>query len=301
MIITAFIMPIIINIIKTLLLMFLYLFDIQYCISNEKSIYAKIYNNVKWSLIKKNGDHDGLIIGWYFVGYIDIIENANGTVQIMTIIIASKKFQKSIGMIDENNINHNKNSIIRFGTGGTQYHRTYPRFETIVDEIPKEEQKKDYDRIITHIKKNKKTVVLICGKSGWGKSRMARMIAKELDYYYTRSFDPFKAGYKMDEFMNVVKPTSKKRVVMLINEIDVYVSKIFEEKNDKKIEGEILITNKSDWNNFFDEIETDYQNIIIIMTSNKHPEWFDTIDASIMREGRIDIKIYIPYDTKKIM
>ena len=52
---------------------------------------------------------------------------------------------------------------------------------------------------------------------------------------------------------------------------------------------------KGDWNKWLDRFDRGYyKNVIIIMTSNKSIEWFDKLDPSYLRSGRINIKEYVP-------
>jgi ATP-dependent 26S proteasome regulatory subunit len=48
--------------------------------------------------------------------------------------------------------------------------------------------------------------------------------------------------------------------------------------------------NKKGWNTFFDSFDIEiYKYVIVIMTSNKHTSYFNDLDPSLLREGRIDI------------
>jgi hypothetical protein len=52
----------------------------------------------------------------------------------------------------------------------------------------------------------------------------------------------------------------------------------------------IEIMDKRGWNTFFDSFDIEiYKYVIIIMTSNKNSSYFNDLDPSLLRDGRIDI------------
>jgi hypothetical protein len=82
-----------------------------------------------------------------------------------------------------------------------------------------------------------------------------------------------------------------------LDEIDILINKIH--KN-KIIEHKLYIktvTNKNTWNKFLDKIDTGfYPFVLLLMCTNKKKEYFDNLDKSYMRDGRIhdyiDVDIY---------
>ena len=91
---------------------------------------------------------------------------------------------------------------------------------------------------------------------------------------------------------NKIKPTIKAPLVILLDEIDITVKNILEGKI--KISDAcpmpIEITSKKGWNDLFDAFDTEmYKYVIIIMTSNQNIAYFNQLDVSLLREGRIDI------------
>jgi hypothetical protein len=49
---------------------------------------------------------------------------------------------------------------------------------------------------------------------------------------------------------------------------------------------------KIDWNAFLDKFDMEYYpNIILILTSNKSIDYFNKLDSSYFRNGRVDLKI----------
>ena len=54
------------------------------------------------------------------------------------------------------------------------------------------------------------------------------------------------------------------------------------------------IYDKSTWNTFFDNIEHGiFENVLFIMTTNQPPDYFDNLDPSYMRKGRVQEKFVL--------
>jgi hypothetical protein len=52
----------------------------------------------------------------------------------------------------------------------------------------------------------------------------------------------------------------------------------------------IIVPDKSGWNNMLDTIQRGmYPNLILIMTSNRGPEFINSLDPSYIRKGRVDL------------
>ena len=97
--------------------------------------------------------------------------------------------------------------------------------------------------------------------------------------------------------MGEVQPTAESPLILLFDEVDVALSKIHAGISEHKC----LLTEvagKTGWNKLFDEIDLGlYPNLIIIMTSNRKPEFIDSLDTCYIREGRTNlIKEMIPMD-----
>jgi hypothetical protein len=78
-------------------------------------------------------------------------------------------------------------------------------------------------------------------------------------------------------------------LIIIFNEIDTALIKIHKGiAPHEKIP--IVVQDKTGWNGMLDNVERRmYQDIIIIMTSNRDPEFIDALDPSYIREGRVDL------------
>lgn len=158
-------------------------------------------------------------------------------------------------------------------------------------------QKCIFERIFSKFKQKNKLSVLISGHHGKGKTMLCKLIAKNLGASFTEDFDPSLPNTTLDCLYNSTKPHKNKPLVILLDEIDILINKIH--KN-KIIEHKLYIktvTNKNTWNKFLDKIDTGfYPFVLLLMCTNKKKDYFDNLDKSYMRDGRIhdyiDVDIY---------
>ena len=139
--------------------------------------------------------------------------------------------------------------------------------------------------------------VLLCSKPGFGKSILVIHLCYELLNRYEKvslvtTWSPTDPNDSFIRMYNKIKPSAKAPLVILLDEIDIMVTTM--------LEGKIMISdaspmpieimNKKGWNTFFDSFDIEiYKYVIVIMTSNKPTSYFNDLDPSLLREGRIDI------------
>lgn len=144
--------------------------------------------------------------------------------------------------------------------------------------------------------------VLLHGIAGSGKSTLPKFIAKTMGSVFINSFDPTSPGdsfYIMYKDMCSTEPD--KPLVLCVDEYDVIVEKTCGGGGGGG-EGGVgtgsgtwvphqqypcEIYDKRSHNEFMDRIDH-LSNLIVVFTSNKPPEWFRNIDASLIRDRRID-------------
>ena len=131
----------------------------------------------------------------------------------------------------------------------------------------------------------------IHGKTGIGKTMVGYLVAKQLGGSYCDSWNPTEPSDSIDLIYSEILPTVTNPLVLVLEEFDKIID---------SLDGDIpkhkwLITqvyNKTSWNGLLDKIALGiYPNLILILTSNKTPDYFNKKDASYIREGRVD-KIY---------
>lgn len=154
----------------------------------------------------------------------------------------------------------------------------YKSQQTIIDNIEQIYNQKNIAR------------VLIYGQPGLGKSLTALFLANKLQGSICSTFNFCDPGDGFHTLYEATNPEEKKPLVLLIDEIDVHLTNIV----DNKVKHDhhyspVEVYNKNTWNNFFDNFDWGFYNyVIIIMTSNKNKEYFDNLDPSYLRPGRVD-------------
>lgn len=132
--------------------------------------------------------------------------------------------------------------------------------------------------------------VLIYGQPGLGKSLTALFLANKLQGGICTTFNFCDPGDEFHTVYQTANPEEKKPLVLLIDEIDVHLTNIVENKvKHEHTYCPVEVYNKNTWNIFFDNFDWGFYNhVIIIMTSNKNKEYFDALDPSYLRPGRVD-------------
>lgn len=139
------------------------------------------------------------------------------------------------------------------------------------------------------------TSFLITGKTGSGKSTIPYLIASKLNTNVNIT-DEFNPIYPGNNFSNIFIQMGEGRSevsIIILEEVDIILTKIHSNMISDHPKFPIMITNKTHWNNFLDKINRKglYKNLIVIMTSNKDISYFNDLDPSYMRNGRVN-KVY---------
>jgi hypothetical protein len=105
------------------------------------------------------------------------------------------------------------------------------------------------------------------------------------------TFNPSQPGDRFNILYTKVGPTKDSPLIIIIEEIDIIMTAIHTNTVIQHRDIPTQITNKIDWNMFFDRFDRGlYPYIIFIMTTNKSDTYFDELDKSYMREGRVNLK-----------
>jgi len=153
---------------------------------------------------------------------------------------------------------------------------------------PRQNQSEVINLIWTHYSANGHTIAFLHGPPGTGKSMIGLFLAMRAGTY-CNSFKPWQPGDSLGSLYCEIEPTSEKPLVIVMDEFDCIIQRIHEGiHNHKSIP--ISTQNKAGWNAFVDEISRGmYPNLILILTSNKSPEFLNSLDPSYTRRGRIDV------------
>lgn len=292
--------PFILKWLQPLSLIVCNIFNIKLCVSSSKYKKTKILPLVHSSSYTYNSEPSGLIIGYGFIGYIDRNKNTNRNT-ILT-VFAHNSFLLKHNFIEHNDVEKtilNKKqekikTIDLWEREGEYINFTYEKTNITFNMIVRDNQL-DYVNIIKeHSSTNINSVILLYGEMGSGKSTIPLFFAEELNYMIVDSFVPTDPGDSFSKLISRTKPTPTKKLIVVLEEVDIIIKRIHNNTVHEHKDIPTSVTNKTNWNSFLDRIDKEiYQNVILIMTTNKDPNFFDSMDKSYLREGRVDLKLNI--------
>jgi hypothetical protein len=272
-----------------------------YRIENNKM--SNFLKKVKYASLWNNDEPEGWIVGWGYIGYIYITVNYNGINKELFLLSTIKCYQLTDNE-DCNNKNKNeneKNKQITFAEreGNAFWRLGYVTRLIKITKTPTDKQSKIISQIINDFQKNNYSITLLCGKPGTGKSMIAPLICDKLLKEKNKvtlcdTFNPTDPGDTFSSLYTKISPSENNPLVVVLEEIDIIIHKIHNNLIDPHKDIPIQIKNKIDWNLFLDRFDRKiYPHVILILTTNQPIEYFDNIDESYMRHGRITLKINV--------
>ena len=254
---------------------------------------------VKVASIWSNGEPDCWICGKWYIGYINTsIGGQNEGSSRDLYICCSEKFYKDI--IEKKQVDESGKStkITYYEREGIFFRLTYTTRPIDLPKRPIKEHQEQAITQITDIYNNQGyCVCLLYGEPGTMKSMTAQYLCQKLletnkEVSFVDSFNPFEQGDNFASLYTRVNPSSDKPLVIILEEIDINLSKMHNGMVQINKYIPTQIKNKTDWNGFLDKFDRGlYPNVIIMMTTNKNISYFDELDSSYLRKGRVDLKI----------
>jgi len=152
-----------------------------------------------------------------------------------------------------------------------------PNQSAIISDIVKEYSKK------TH------TVSLIYGPPNTGKTTIGMLLAKELNGSYCNSFKPWLPNCTLSQLYTQVEPSEDNPLIIMMDEFDIPLLNLHNGliKHNEKMPTYMI--DKCGWNTFFDDIQRGmYPYLILLLTTNKSPQFINELDTCYIRSGRVD-------------
>ena len=272
------------------------LFGIRLYILQNKEQYLRIQKRIgkKCSHLTDNDKGYGYSIGyWYILSLESSIRNEGDSYKVWLLATENSYEALTKDIEDKNNnkeIIQEKTSLTIYNRTGSYYNIWFKkRTIKIPDFKPRENQQIIIDEIIRYQNRNKHSVVLLHGNPGSGKSMIGLLIASQLKGSYCNTLVPWQPGDTLAELYSEIEPSEDNPLILALEEIDGAILQINNVLPKHKAIP-ILIYDKSSWCNLMDSINRGmYPNLIIILTSNKPPQYFNNLDEAYIREGRVDL------------
>jgi hypothetical protein len=297
------------NIPWPILFLFLEPYNIKYYTLTNREECKRIQKKITWwSQQTDNNKGCGYSLGyWYYIHF--KIQTGDEDQYIVYMIATESSYQKLIKENDillnksiDNNINNKVVSNIDIYDRLGSYSNIWFKKRTMkIPSIkPRLNQQKILDTIIEQYKTNNSTVIFLHGNPGCGKSRMGLFIAEYYKGSYCNNLTPWQPGDTLSNLYSEVDPTEDKPLIVALEEIDIPLIKIHNSEIESHKHLPVLIKDKTGWNHFFDTINRGlFPNLIILMTSNKSPEYVNNLDPSYLRKGRVDLIFELTEDQEK--
>ena len=174
----------------------------------------------------------------------------------------------------------------RYGEYGRTWFRKRSRD---AKDVPMGQQGSVVDKIIEDYMKRRHTVAFIHGPPGTGKSMVGILVANKFSSSFCNTLKPWQPGDTIGCLLSEMETTPQKPLIVVFDEIDLTIVKIHQGIPSHKTVP-TAVQDKSGWNNMFDAIQRGfYPNIIVIITSNKGPDFINSLDSSYIRKRRVDL------------
>ena len=254
-------------------------------------------SNIYCSSTISDDEPYGLILGKYYIGYIEYTYNNQSFEWVLHIIttrgIYNKLFncQTNCNQTDKNHIY----PIKFYEREGPFYNLKYNYRLFEINHIkPKPSQRKIINSIEQFYNINNNAIVLIYGPSNTGKSMVPLLLANCLkeknQVSFVDTFNPTDPNDYFSKLYTKIEPNKNNPLIVLIDEIDIIINKLHNRLIPNHKDFSVQIKNKQEWNLFFDRFDRKlYPHVIFIMTSNQYPSYFEQMDNSYLRNGRINL------------
>jgi hypothetical protein len=154
---------------------------------------------------------------------------------------------------------------------------------------PRPDQDTILKKIMEHQSKYNHTVVYLHGAPGTGKSIIGVLLANMYKSAYCNTLKLWQPGDTLGSLYSDVEPTADSPLVLVFDEFDGPLTQIHVGVEPHK-NLTIQTPDKAGWNQLLDEIHIGmYPYLILVLTSNKSPEYICEMDPSYIRKGRVDL------------
>jgi Cdc6-like AAA superfamily ATPase len=255
---------------------------------------------VKHASVWNNEEPDHWILGFPYIGYINTVSGERGGPKKTLYLLTSNKFYSE--EILGKGVCKGK-YLTFYMRGGNFFNITWSSRRVPVTQ--RQSRDKQQQVIVSMIKDYKTcdyTVVILHGETGSGKSMIPLLLGKHLlesscdvkEVSFVDTFNPTEPGDTFERLYAKINPTEKKPLIVVLEEWDCGMTKVHEERVPQHKHIPTQIKNKSDWNTFMDRFDQRlFPYVFFIMTSNRPDTYFDSLDISYTRAGRVSMRVNV--------
>jgi|Laugrespbdmm15sn_2_1035079.scaffolds.fasta_scaffold19247_2 hypothetical protein len=241
-----------------------------------------------------DGKASGYSVGYWYLAHVSTSDMDDTHVWLIatkeSYETLSKQKQITISFESEDEESDKKPITVldRYGSNTSVYYRER---SLKISVTPRPIQKIVLNDINELLLTKKSAVVLLHGPPNVGKTMLSLIAANELGGSYCNSLSPWEPGDSITGLYNDTEVCEKNPLIVALDEVDSAIEQIHKGISPHK-DVKIRVRNKAGWNKMLDEIQKGfYPHLVIIMTTNKTPEFFNELDSSYMAPHRVD-KIY---------
>lgn len=252
------------------------------------------------SIVIDNERGSGFFLKYPYIGYIkeDVSSRGNITTTVY-LLTTSYRYQLLLNISgDSKEIVHKTSppdNILIWERSGHFFNLEYNSRKLCFPFKPRELQETIMVQIREEYNSNDgNCCVFLYGPPGTGKSMIGRFLALDYGGHYCDTWCPTDPGDGLSELYNSVSPTKKKPLILVLDEFDGILEMIHYSRVEKHKHIPIPVYNKTTWNQLLDRFSLrTWNNVILIMISNKTPSWVRELDSSYIRTGRVDLEIEV--------
>ena len=187
--------------------------------------------------------------------------------------------------------NSDTNEIELYTRTGEYKFLRYIQNRIVLDETEfTNQQSMLYNDIRNLYGKQSNIVVFLWGGISVGKTYFSHILTYKMNAGMCFTFRPTDPGDSFEYVYRKASPTKSNPLVVLLDEVDVMITKIHNNEIEQHKKYPISVYDKNTWNLFLDQFDYGiWRNVILIMCSNKSPENIMSVDSSYLRKGRVHI------------
>ena len=289
----------------TVLFLFIRWTGLRLYVLNDRDVCRRIQRRVtNTSHMSDDNKSYGYAVGFWYLMDISI-ENNDGDITYciwMIATVASHKrltadLREATGEDEDDEDVASKKTMSIFERNGSYNNLWYRERKVGAGFEPREEQTAILTAVTDLLEERPRghATVFLHGPPGPGKSMIGVLLAEELGGVYCNTLKPWEPGDTLGSLHSQVEPSAEKPLVVCFDEFDGPLMAIHGRSIERHKNIPTAVADKEGWNRFLDEVSRGmYPHTILLLTSNRGPEFVRALDPSYIREGRVDLILDLP-------